>query len=109
MLEIDQVATQGAKIKVVGVGGSGCNAVNTMIKMGLQGVEFITANTDKQALEASLAPTKIAIGREAALEDYAAITEQLQGSDMIFITAGMGGGTGTGAAPVFAKIAKEVG
>src|ERR1700709_2646496 len=125
MFEIDQVASHGAKIKVVGVGGSGCNAVNTMIRTGLEGVEFITANTDKQALDASLAPTKVAIGqdltkglgaganpeigRKAALEDYAKISEILSGADMVFITAGMGGGTGTGAAPVFAKIAKEVG
>lgn len=125
MFEIDQLATQGAKIKVVGVGGSGCNAVNTMIRTGLEGVEFITANTDKQALDASLAPLKLAIGQEltkglgaganpevgrkAALEDYAKISEILSGADMVFITAGMGGGTGTGAAPVFAKIAKEVG
>ena len=125
MFEIDQAATHGAKIKVVGVGGSGCNAVNTMIKMGLDGVEFITANTDRQALDASLAPTKLAIGQEltkglgaganpeigrkAALEDYAKISELLAGADMVFITAGMGGGTGTGAAAVFAKIAKEIG
>src|SRR6476661_10430057 len=125
MFEIDQLATQGAKIKVVGVGGSGCNAVNTMIRTGLAGVEFITANTDRQALEASLAPTKLAIGQEltkglgaganpdvgrkAALEDYARVSEILSGADMVFITAGMGGGTGTGAAPVFAKIAKEIG
>jgi cell division protein FtsZ len=125
MFEIDKIASHGAKIKVVGVGGSGCNAVNTMIRMGLEGVEFITANTDRQALDASLAPTKLAIGQEltkglgaganpevgrkAALEDYAKISELLSGADMVFITAGMGGGTGTGAAPVFAKIAKEVG
>src|SRR3954470_20971645 len=125
MFEIDQAANQGAKIKVVGVGGSGCNAVNTMIRLGLQGVEFITANTDKQALDASLATTKLAIGQEltkglgaganpevgrkAALEDYAKISEILAGADMVFVTAGMGGGTGTGAAPIFAKIAKEVG
>jgi cell division protein FtsZ len=125
MFEIDKVASQGAKIKVIGVGGSGCNAVNTMIRMGLEGVEFITANTDRQALDASLAPTKLAIGQEltkglgaganpeigrkAALEDYAKISELLSGADMVFITAGMGGGTGTGAAPVFAKIAKEIG
>ncbi|MBY0470208.1 cell division protein FtsZ [bacterium] len=125
MFEIDQIVSQGAKIKVVGVGGSGCNAVNTMIRLGLQGVEFITANTDKQALDASLAPHKLPIGQEltkglgaganpdvgrrAALEDYAKISEVLAGSDLVFITAGMGGGTGTGAAPVFAKIAKEVG
>lgn len=125
MFEIEQAVSQGAKIKVVGVGGSGCNAVNTMIKMGLGGVEFITANTDRQALDASLAHTKLAIGQEltkglgaganpevgrlAALEDYAKISEILSGADMVFITAGMGGGTGTGAAPVFAKIAKEIG
>ena len=125
MFEIDQLVNQGAKIKVVGVGGSGCNAVNTMIRMGLEGVEFITANTDRQALDASLAPIKLAIGQEltkglgaganpeigrkAALEDYAKISELLAGADMVFITAGMGGGTGTGAAPVFAKIAKEIG
>ncbi len=125
MFEIDQVVSHGAKIKVVGVGGSGCNAVNTMIRMGLQGVEFITANTDRQALDASLATTKLAIGQEltkglgaganpeigrkAALEDYAKISEMLAGADMVFITAGMGGGTGTGAAPVFAKIAREIG
>jgi cell division protein FtsZ len=125
MFEIDQIASQGAKIKVVGVGGSGCNAVNTMIRMGLTGVEFITANTDRQALDASMASVKLAIGQEltkglgaganpevgrkAALEDYAKISELLAGADMVFITAGMGGGTGTGAAPVFAKIAKEVG
>src|SRR6478752_6533166 len=125
MFEIDQMATHGARIKVIGVGGSGCNAVNTMIRMGLAGVEFITANTDKQALDASLAPVKLAIGQEltkglgaganpevgrkAALEDYAKISEVLAGADMVFITAGMGGGTGTGAAPVFAKIAREIG
>src|SRR3954467_3989158 len=125
MFEIDQNQNQGAKIKVIGVGGSGCNAVNTMIRMGLQGVEFITANTDKQALDASLASVKLPIGQEltkglgaganpeigrkAALEDYARISELLAGADMVFITAGMGGGTGTGAAPVFAKIAKEIG
>ena len=125
MFEIQENKILGAKIKVVGVGGGGCNAVNTMIRAGLTGVEFIAANTDKQVLESVLAPTKIAIGQEltrglgaganpdtgrkAALEDYAQISEMLSGADMVFITAGMGGGTGTGAAPVFAKIAKEVG
>ncbi len=125
MFEIQENKVLGAKIKVVGVGGGGCNAVNTMIRAGLTGVEFIAANTDKQVLESVLAPTKIAIGQEltrglgaganpdtgrkAALEDYAQISEMLSGADMVFITAGMGGGTGTGAAPVFAKIAKEVG
>src|SRR4051812_7083392 len=125
MFDINQIIAHGAKIKVVGVGGSGCNAVNTMIRTGLEGVEFITANTDRQALDASLASVKLAIGQEltkglgaganpevgrkAALEDYAKISEILSGSDMVFITAGMGGGTGTGAAPIFAKIAKEIG
>jgi cell division protein FtsZ len=125
MFEIQESKVLGAKIKVVGVGGGGCNAVNTMIRAGLSGVEFIAANTDKQVLESVLAPNKIAIGQEltrglgaganpdigrkAALEDYAQIAEMLAGADMVFITAGMGGGTGTGAAPVFAKIAKEVG
>ncbi len=115
----------GAKIKVVGVGGGGCNAVNTMIREGLSGVEYIVANTDVQALNASLAPTKIQlgtnitkglgaganpeVGRKAALEDYEKIGEALKGSDMVFVTAGMGGGTGTGAAPVIAKLAKELG
>ena len=124
MFELDAARERGAVIKVVGVGGAGCNAVNTMIRMGLEGVDFITANTDKQALEASLAPTKITIGheltkglgaganpdigRKAALEDYAKISEILSGADMVFVTAGMGGGTGTGAAPIFAKIAREV-
>ena len=125
MFEIQSEKTLGAKIKVIGVGGGGCNAVNTMIRAGLTGVDFICANTDKQVLESALAPTKIAIGQEltrglgaganpdigrkAALEDYAQISELIAGADMVFITAGMGGGTGTGAAPVFAKIAKEVG
>ncbi len=125
MFDLDQQIKDGAIIKVVGVGGGGCNAINTMIRMGLEGVEFVTANTDKQALDASLAQTKIVIGEEltkglgaganpevgkkAALEDYAKISEILGGADMVFITAGMGGGTGTGAAPIFAKIAKEVG
>ena len=125
MFEIQSDKTLGAKIKVIGVGGGGCNAVNTMIRAGLTGVDFICANTDKQVLESALAPTKIAIGQEltrglgaganpdigrkAALEDYAQISELIAGADMVFITAGMGGGTGTGAAPGFAKIAKEVG
>jgi cell division protein FtsZ len=127
MFELDKAATvaQGAKIKVIGVGGSGGNAVNTMIKSGLSGVEFIAVNTDRQALSASLAEVKIPIGgeltkglgaganpevgRRAALEDYHKIADVLQGSDMVFVTAGMGGGTGTGAAPVIAKIAKELG
>ncbi len=115
----------GAKIKVIGVGGGGCNAVNTMIRSGLTGVEFIVANTDSQALAASLAPTKIQLGtdltkglgaganpemgRKAALDDYEKLSEYIDGADMIFVTAGMGGGTGTGAAPIIAKLAKELG
>ena len=117
--------TTGAKIKVIGVGGGGCNAVNTMIKSGLSGVEFIVANTDSQALAANLAPIKIQlgddltkglgaganpeIGRKAALDDYEKLSEYIDGADMVFVTAGMGGGTGTGAAPVIAKLAKELG
>ncbi len=117
--------TDGAKIKVIGVGGGGCNAVNTMIRAGLSGVEYVVANTDSQALIASLAPTKIQlgtdltkglgaganpeVGRKAALDDYERLSEIIEGADMVFITAGMGGGTGTGAAPVIAKLAKELG
>ncbi len=116
---------EGAKIKVVGVGGGGCNAVNTMIRSGLSGVEYIVANTDAQALAANLAPTKVQlgveitkglgaganpeVGRKSALEEYEKLSEVLEGADMVFITAGMGGGTGTGAAPVIAKLCKELG
>jgi cell division protein FtsZ len=115
----------GAKIKVIGVGGGGCNAVNTMIRSGLVGVEYIVANTDSQALAANLAGTKIQlggnvtkglgaganpeVGRKAAIEDYERLSEVLEGADMVFVTAGMGGGTGTGAAPVIAKLAREMG
>jgi len=125
MFEIEEVRGQKAKIKVVGVGGAGGNAVNNMIASNLHGVEFVAINTDMQALETSLAPVKIQIGegltrglgagsnpqigREAALEDSTAIAEYLEGSDMVFITAGMGGGTGTGAGPVIAGIARELG
>ncbi len=125
MFEIEEVRGQTAKIKVVGVGGAGGNALNTMITSNLHGVEFIAVNTDMQALETSLAPSKIQIGsnltrglgagsdpqigREAALEDSTLIAEYLEGADMVFITAGMGGGTGTGASPVIAGIAKELG
>jgi cell division protein FtsZ len=113
------------RIKVVGVGGSGGNALNTMIASGLEGVEFIAANTDSQALAANLAPVKLQlgpqqtkglgaggnpdVGRKAALEDMQRLHEVLAGADMVFITAGMGGGTGTGAAPIIAQIAKEIG
>jgi len=114
-----------ARIKVVGVGGGGGNALNTMISSGLEGVEFIAANTDMQALADNLAPEKIQlgpqltrglgaganpdIGRKAALEDMQRISEQLQGADMVFITCGMGGGTGTGAAPIISQIARDMG
>src|SRR4029453_6487443 len=116
---------EGARIKVVGVGGGGGNAVNTMIAAGLPGVEFIAANTDAQALRANLATVKLQlgekltrglgaggkpeVGKNAAQEDGDRLREMLEGADMIFITAGMGGGTGTGAAPVIAKVAKELG
>ncbi|HLW57511.1 MAG TPA: cell division protein FtsZ [Bacteriovoracaceae bacterium] len=115
----------GARIKVIGVGGGGCNAVNTMIRSGLTGVEYIVANTDAQALNANMAGTKIQlggnvtkglgaganpeVGRKAAIEDYEKLSEVLEGADMVFVTAGMGGGTGTGAAPVIAKLAREMG
>lgn len=118
-------STLGARIKVIGVGGGGCNAVNTMIRSGLTGVEYIVANTDSQALAANLAGTKIQlggnvtkglgaganpeVGRKSAIEDYERLSEALQGADMVFVTAGMGGGTGTGAAPVIAKLAREMG
>jgi cell division protein FtsZ len=118
-------ASEGARIKVVGVGGGGGNAVNTMIAAGLPGVEFIAANTDAQALRANLAAVKMQlgekltrglgaggkpiVGRQAAEEDVERIREQVSGADMVFVTAGMGGGTGTGAAPVVARIAKECG
>src|SRR5450755_2036788 len=114
-----------ARIKVIGCGGSGGNAVNTMINFGLDGVEFIVVNTDAQALNANAAPTKLAIGsnitkglgagadpergRKAALEDVQRIKELVSGADMVFVTAGMGGGTGTGAAPIIAQLAREEG
>ncbi len=114
-----------ARIKVVGVGGSGGNAINTMMQFGLEGVEFIAVNTDAQALNANNAPVKIPIGqavtkglgagadpergRKSALEDVNRLKEALVGADMVFITAGMGGGTGTGAAPVIAQLAREEG
>jgi len=116
---------RGAKIKVIGVGGGGGNAVNRMIQAGLEGVEFIAANTDVQALKLSLAPVKLQlgvrltaglgaganpdVGRRAALEDSEKIIEALEGADMVFVTAGLGGGTGTGAAPVIASLASEMG
>ena len=122
---IDEPPITGAKIKVIGVGGGGGNAVNRMIEAGIKGVEFIVANTDLQALNASKAPIKIQlgskstrglgagsnpnVGREAALEDHEKLLDVLEGSDMVFVTAGLGGGTGTGAAPVVASLAIELG
>jgi cell division protein FtsZ len=116
---------RGAKIKVIGVGGGGGNAVNRMIAAKLEGVEFIVANTDVQALQLSQAPVKLQlgvkltsglgaganpdVGRRAALEDSEKIIEALEGADMVFVTAGLGGGTGTGAAPVIASLASEMG
>ena len=120
----DEVA-HGARIKVIGVGGGGGNAVNRMISARVEGVEFIVANTDRQALQLSQAPVKLQlgtkltaglgaganpdIGRKAALEDSEKIIEALEGADMVFVTAGLGGGTGTGAAPVIASLASEMG
>ncbi|OGW42214.1 MAG: cell division protein FtsZ [Nitrospirae bacterium RBG_16_43_11] len=125
MFEIEEIIECGARIKVIGVGGCGCNAVNNMIASNLRGVEFIAVNTDVQNLALSKANTKLQIGakltrglgaganpdvgRDAALEDSDTIREALAESDMVFVTAGMGGGTGTGAAPVIADIAKSMG
>jgi len=125
MIEIDENRNLGAKVKVIGIGGGGNNALNTMISYQLSGVEFIAANTDAQALAANMAPIKLQlgsnltkglgaganpeIGRKAALEDVEKIREALKGADMVFITAGLGGGTGTGGAPVIAEAAREVG
>lgn len=121
--EATQVA--GARIKVIGVGGAGGNAINTMIQSELGGVEFIAANTDRQALEDNLAEVKVQlgesltrglgagaspeVGKQAALESQSQLAELLSNTDMVFVTAGMGGGTGTGAAPVVAKLAREAG
>src|SRR6478736_3706416 len=98
-----------AVIKVVGVGGGGVNAVNRMIELGLRGVEFIAINTDAQALLMSDADVKLDVGRRAAEDHAEEIEEALRGADMVFVTAGEGGGTGTGGAPVVAKIAKSIG
>jgi cell division protein FtsZ len=124
-LKLDEEGRTGARIKVVGVGGGGSNAVNRMVQSGLDGVEFIVANTDLQALKMNVAPHKIQIGgkltkglgagadpnvgRQAALEDTDKLIEALDGADMVFVTTGMGGGTGTGAAPVIASLASELG
>ena len=125
LLEFEGSSGQRARIKVVGVGGGGGNALNTMITSGLKGVDFLTANTDAQALAHSKAPIKVQLGAEvtrglgcganpdrgraSALEARDRLREVLEGSDMVFITAGMGGGTGTGAAPIVAEVAREVG
>ena len=116
--EMDEAANN-AKVKVFGVGGAGGNTVNRMVKMDIQGVEYYAVNTDAKALELSLADHKIAIGqkttkkpeigRKAAEENIEELKESMKGADMVFITAGMGGGTGTGAAPVVGAIARELG
>ncbi len=124
-IQYHEEAVRGAKIKVIGVGGGGGNAVNRMIQARMEGVEFIAANTDVQALKLSQAPVKLQlgvrltaglgaganpdVGRRAALEDSEKIIEALEGADMVFVTAGLGGGTGTGAAPVIASLASEMG
>ncbi len=124
-LTLDEEARMGARIKVVGVGGGGSNAVSRMVQAGISGVEFMVANTDAQALKANPAPVKIQIGgkltkglgagadpnvgRQAALEDTDALIQALSGADMVFVTTGLGGGTGTGAAPVIASLATELG
>ena len=125
MIHLDDYNAQDALIKVIGVGGGGGNAINTMIEHNITGVEFIAANTDQQALAKNLAGVKIPlgstltkglgaganpdVGREAALEDREQIAAVLDGADMVFVTCGMGGGTGTGAAPVIAELARSMG
>jgi len=125
MIEFDENKNLAAKVKIIGIGGGGNNALNTMISYQLSGVEFIAANTDAQALVANVAPFKLQlgenltkglgaganpeVGRKAALEDVERIREVLKGADMVFITAGLGGGTGTGGAPVIAEVAREMG
>src|SRR5689334_1367573 len=122
--EVQEEVVLGTKIKVIGIGGGGCNAVARMMSEGLTGVEFHVINTDAQALQACPVPNKLTIGRKvtnglgagsdasigrlAALEDTEKIIEILEGADMVFITSGMGGGTGTGATPVVASLAKEL-
>ena len=125
MIEFDENRNMAAKVKIIGIGGGGNNALNTMISSHLTGVEFVAANTDAQALATNLAPMKFQlgasltkglgaganpeVGRRAALEDVEMIREILKGADMVFITAGLGGGTGTGGAPVIAEVAREMG
>src|ERR1700674_4971670 len=124
-ISFNEEARNDARIKVIGVGGGGNNAVNRMIDSGMEGIEFVVANTDLQALRMSRAPMKIQlgvkltnglgaganpeVGRKAALEDSDKIIEALEGSDMVFVTTGLGGGTGTGAAPIIASLASEMG
>src|SRR5919198_1625544 len=121
----DEPPSAGARIKVIGIGGGGGNAVNHMIEARIEGVEFLVVNTDLQALKRSHAPVKLQmgakltkglgaganpeIGRDAALEDTEKIIEALEGADMVFVTVGLGGGTGTGAAPIIASLASELG
>jgi cell division protein FtsZ len=123
-LSFEEVPITGARIKVIGIGGGGCNAVNRMIETGIEGVEFIAANTDLQALRLSYAPVKLQlgskltkglgaganpeVGRQAALEDTEKIIDLLEGADMVFVTAGLGGGTGSGGAPIAASLATEL-
>jgi cell division protein FtsZ len=125
MIEFDENKNLAAKVKIIGIGGGGNNALNTMISYELTGVDFIAANTDAQALAANMAPNKLQlgenltkglgaganpeVGRKAALEDVEKIREALKGADMVFITAGLGGGTGTGGGPVIAEVAREIG
>jgi len=125
MFEFDENRAVGARIKVIGIGGGGCNALNTMIDLKLEGVDFVAANTDAQVLKISPSPVKIQLGeritggrgagadpetgRKATLESVDQIKTALDGADMVFITAGLGGGTGTGGAPIVANIAKELG
>lgn len=125
VFEMEEEFNRGARLKVIGVGGCGGNAINTMIECGLEGVEFLAANTDSQALEKSKANVKIQLGvtltkglgaganpemgRNAALESKEQLIEALRGADMVFVTAGMGGGTGTGAGPIVAEAAREAG
>ena len=122
---LDQEPLLSAKLKVIGIGGGGCNAIESMIKKGLSGVEYVAINTDAQVLDKSSANHKIQIGanltkglgagadpnvgKKAIEEDREKLTKVLEGSDMVFVTAGMGGGTGTGGAPIIASIAKSLG
>ena len=124
-LTLDSDRKPGASIKVIGVGGGGSNAVNSMVKAGLEGIDFIVANTDAQALAQASASIRLQlgakltkglgagadpmVGRQAALEDTEQLIGALDGADMVFVTAGLGGGTGTGAAPVIANLASELG